>query len=293
LPRPKANSEPLIRNISDTARWVATYRARETERADAVFHDPFARRLAGERGEQIAKALPRRADNSWAMVTRTHVMDEMIRTEIQRGTDMVVNIAAGLDTRPYRMQLPSGLQWVEVDLPGILDYKDEILKSETPVCLLERVRLDLSDAPARRNLFEQLGRRAKNALVITEGLIVYLEAEQVAGLAQDLAGTASFRSWLLDLPSPPLLRMLNKRMSPFFYQDSPFKFAPEEGPEFFAQYGWKPADLRSLLKNAARLRRLPFLLRIFACLPETEKSRRKRPWSGIGLFRNSRTSRTS
>ena len=50
--------EPLVRNISDTALLVAIYRARETERPDAVFGDPFARRLAGERCDHVAKSMP-------------------------------------------------------------------------------------------------------------------------------------------------------------------------------------------------------------------------------------------
>src|SRR5947209_10178965 len=47
-----SDADNPIRNISDTARWAAVYRARETERADAVFLDPLARKLAGERGER-------------------------------------------------------------------------------------------------------------------------------------------------------------------------------------------------------------------------------------------------
>src|SRR5512137_1232315 len=105
---------PLIRNISDTARWVAVYRAQETERPDAVFRDPFARRLAGERGEQIAKSMPLGADNAWSMITRTYLIDEFVRAEVQRGADLVVNLAAGLDSRPYRMPLPASLHWIEV-----------------------------------------------------------------------------------------------------------------------------------------------------------------------------------
>jgi Leucine carboxyl methyltransferase len=65
---------------------------------------------------------------------------------------MVVNLAAGLDTRPYRMDLPSSRLWVEVDLPDLLDYKEEVLKSESPRCRLERVRLDLSNCDASRGL---------------------------------------------------------------------------------------------------------------------------------------------
>ena len=54
--------EPLIRNISDTALWAAAYRARENERPNAVFRDPFARRLAGSRGEQILEAHARKQE---------------------------------------------------------------------------------------------------------------------------------------------------------------------------------------------------------------------------------------
>ncbi len=102
--------EPLIRNVSDTARWVAVYRAEETERADAIFRDPFARRLAGERGEQIAKLMPLGGDNAWSIITRTYLIDEFIKAELQRGADMVINLAAGLDSRPYRMKLPPSLR---------------------------------------------------------------------------------------------------------------------------------------------------------------------------------------
>src|SRR6202451_3546050 len=114
---------------------------------------------------------------------------------------MVIKIAAGLDTRPYRMALPPALQWIEVDLPGILSYKEEILANENPVCVLERVRLDLSDATARRELFAQLGRRAAKSLILAEGLIIYFSADQVRALAEDLAAPPAFQHWIVDLAS--------------------------------------------------------------------------------------------
>lgn len=278
-------SEPLIRNISDTARWVAVYRARETERPDAHFRDPFARRLAGERGEQIAKSKPLGRDSDWSMITRTCLGDQFINEQVQQGVDMVVNLAAGLDARPYRMVLPASLKWVEVDLPEILAYKEEILRDEKPVCSLERIRLDLSNVAARRDLLGELGRRSSKALIITEGLLIYLSAQDVAGLSKDLAAPPSFQSWILDIASPGLLRLLAKRMAKQLNEAAPFKFAPPEGPNFFIPYGWKPVDVQSLLKSAARLKRLSLLFRLFALLPETEKSRRDRPWSGMCLLK--------
>jgi methyltransferase (TIGR00027 family) len=282
-------SEPLIRNVSDTARWVAVYRAQETERPDPIFRDPFARRLAGERGEQIAKLMPLGGDNSWSMITRTYLVDELIKTELQRGADMVINLAAGLDSRPYRMQLSPSLRWVEIDLPEILDYKESILRDEKPVCALERIRLDVSNVSERRELFARLGGSAKRALIITEGLMIYLAQQAVGELAADLAAPTTFHSWIVDIASPGLLRMLRKRMASQLREAAPFKFAPEEGPAFFEQYGWKPIQVESLLKNAATLKRLSFFLRLVALLPESEKSRRDRPWSGVCLLTNKKT----
>src|SRR5262245_55995807 len=156
-----SRTEPVIRTISDTAHWAAIYRARETERPDALFRDPFARRLAGERGEQIFRALPHRDRNEWAWVARTLLFDRFIADQVAQEVDLVVNCAAGLDARPYRMALPAALHWVEVDLPGILDYKEGVLRGDTPRCRLERVRLDLADVGARRALFDSLGRGAR------------------------------------------------------------------------------------------------------------------------------------
>jgi len=281
-----ALAEPLIRNISDTALLAAVYRARETERQDALFRDPFARRLAGERGDQIADSIPFSNRNAWAWVTRTYVFDQFIAEQCQQGVEMVVNLAAGLDTRPYRMALPTALQWIEVDLPGIFSYKEEILANEKPVCTLERVRLDLSDATARREIFAQLGRRAAKSLIITEGLIIYFSTDQVRALAEDLAAPPAFQLWVVDLASPGLLRLLQKNMNPSLGESgSSLKFGPEEGPEFFAPYGWKAVDVRSPLKTAARLRRLSFGMRLLSFLPQSNGRQGSRPWSGICLFK--------
>ena len=278
-------SGPLIRNVSDTALWVAVYRARETERPDAIFKDPFARRLSGERGEKITASISFSDKAAWAFVARTVLFDEFIDEQVRAGVDLVVNLAAGLDTRPYRMTLPPSLTWVEVDLPGILDYKEGILHGEKPVCALERVRLDLADVAGRRALFERLGRSARRALILCEGLLIYLDAEEVGSLARDLAVPASFRSWVLDLASPGLLKIILKDSgTQLSSAGAALKFAPAEGPAFFGPHGWKPVDVRSPLKTAARLHRLSFGMRLLSMLPESSGPQGKRPWSGVCLF---------
>lgn len=280
-----AQAEPLIRNISDTALLAAVYRARESEGPDALFRDPFARRLAGERGDQIADSIAFSNRNAWAWVARTYLFDQFIAELCQQGVDMVVNLAAGLDTRPYRMALPAALKWIEVDLPGIICYKEEILAGEKPVCDLERVRLDLSDAAARCELFAQLGCRATKSLILTEGLVAYFSTDQVRTLAEDLAAPPAFQCWVVDLMSPSLLRLMQKNMNPSLSEGgSSLKFGPVEGPDFFVPYGWKPIEVRSPLKAAARFKRLSFGMRILSLLPESNGRQGSRPWSGICLL---------
>jgi len=256
------------------------FRAMETERPDALFRDPFARRLAGERGEQIFAQMSKMGD--WAWVMRTHLFDRAILASIEQGVDTVVNLAAGLDARPYRLAVPPTLHWVEVDLPAILEEKEQVLRDEKPVCRLKRVPLDLANSAARRELFARVGSTAKKALVITEGLLIYLEREEVLSLAGDLAAAGSFRRWVVDLASPGLVRMLQKEIGrPLQDVGSPLKFGPPEGPAFFEQAGWKVADVQSPMKAAAKAGRLPFLLRLIAMLPSSNGRQGSRPWSGV------------
>jgi len=278
-------TEPLIRNISDTARWAAAFRAQETERPDALFRDPLARRLAGERGQQIATAMTMHTKNAWSWVMRTHVVDQYIERQLAGGVDTILNLAAGLDTRPYRMAVPSTLRWIEVDLPELLAYKEQMLKGEKPRCKVERIALDLADVARRRALFAQIGTSSKRVMIVSEGLLIYLSPDDVGVLATDLAKQPTFRYWVLDVVSPGLMEMLRKEGgSELERAGAPFKFAPPEGPDIFRRYGWQPIEVRSTLKAASRTGRLPWPLKLFGLFPESNGAQGKRPWSGLCLL---------
>jgi Leucine carboxyl methyltransferase len=187
-------TDPLITHVSDTARWVATYRAVESARPDALFHDALADRLAGQRGRAIVAAAPRMIRNGCWLVARTKVIDDVIIEAIGDGCDKVLNLAAGLDARPYRLDLPPDFTWVEADLPQLLAEKEQALADETPRCQLTRHAVDLAD-PAARDAFlnEELARTSK-ALILTEGLLMYLE-ERRGGI---VGGIQAARGRLVD-----------------------------------------------------------------------------------------------
>lgn len=275
-----------ITHISDTARWVAHYRAMESDRPDAIFRDPFARRLAGPEGAEIVRTLPRGHQTAWAMVVRTAVMDEIILDCVRnRGADLVLDLAAGLDARPWRLDLPSELHWVDVDLPGILEYKGSILRGETPRCRYESIPTDLADSAARRAVIARLAGGHRKALVITEGLLIYLDPTQVADLARDLHAPPAIHWWLTDLASPRLLRMLARSWGTALTQaKAPFRFGPAEGTGFFAEFGWRESTFRSSLEEGRRLRREPRLMwlwRILGRLASAREREEVRRMSGI------------
>jgi len=259
----------------------------ESERADALFRDPYARKLAGERGERIVATMRR---GGWWMSVRTAVLDELILRAIQRdAVDAVLNLAAGLDTRPYRLPLPPSLRWVEADFPDVIAYKQEQLSGERPVCVLEHVGIDLTDVARRRALFGRIGAAARQVLVVSEGLLVYLTPSQVAALASDLAAPTSFRWWLTDLASPRLLRMLERTWRRATAAGNvPLQFGPAEGTRFFQAQGWQEAEFRSMWEESLRLKRtmrLAWLWNLVGRLYPKAKREEFRRMSGIVLLR--------
>ena len=253
-----SGSDASIRNVSDTARWVAVYRAMESERPDAIFNDPFARRLAGERGERIVRELPKAAASAWAMVVRTAVMDELILRKVERdGVRTIVNLAAGLDARAYRLKLPPSVRWLHVDLPDMTAYVEQQLDGTKPVCALEYVAADLTRPDELAAVLDRVEHAGGPALAITEGLLVYLQPESVAALARAMASRPTLRSWILDIASPRLLEMLKQRWEPMRAAGaSPMIFGPAEGTNFFEPFGWREAEFRSLWDESIRLDRM-------------------------------------
>ncbi|HEV2037224.1 MAG TPA: class I SAM-dependent methyltransferase [Candidatus Eremiobacteraceae bacterium] len=283
-----AKAPPPGMSVADTAKWVAMYRAIESERQDPLFHDPYARRLAGAQGEDILKRMPRARAFAWPMIVRTAIIDELLMQAIERDrVDLIVNLAAGLDARPYRMQLPANLQWVEVDYPQTIEHKSKALAGEAPRCKLERIGADLADVDSRPRLFERINALGLRGLVITEGLMVYLTREQAGRFAQDLAAQPNFRYWMTDIVAPFIMKMMKRTWSRQL-ASAPFRFAPEEGAAFYEQYGWRLDQYRSTFLEARRLRResnIAWLWRLlYPRFVRQEVNRRSGPMTGVALM---------
>jgi len=253
-------TDGLIQDVSDTAFMVATYRAMETERPDALFRDPLAGKLAGTHGQNIVANMRRNAAmGKWFVVIRTCVIDDLIRNAVVEGVDTVLNLGAGLDTRPYRLSLPQSLRWIEIDYPKIIELKESGLSNEKPRCRLERIKLDLTDTERRRRVFSEIAGQSEKVLVLTEGVVLYLTTEDAASLADDLRAQPAFRYWIVDYLAPSIRRQRERAAKAMKMENARFRFQPPDYYAFFEEHGWRPKDIRYIAEAGLKLNRPPEL----------------------------------
>ena len=180
------------------------------------------------------------------------IIDDLIEQAVAEGVDTILNLGAGLDTRPYRMELPPSLRWVEVDFPAVIDLKNQQLADDQPNCRVERFKFDLTDRASRRELFAEINKGANKILVLTEFVIPYLTEADVAELADDLRRLSQIGYWIVD--SFPR----NWRRDPALgNKRTRFLFKPLDWFGFFADHDWRPKEIRYISIEAKRLGR-PF-----------------------------------
>jgi methyltransferase (TIGR00027 family) len=254
--RPTAADPARPRTATDLAILTASVRAYATARPRSPVHDPYAQRLTGDRGAEMIKQLPMARLPTALITWRTATFDEFILHLVRTGRiDAVVNLGAGLDTRPWRLPLPDTMHWTDVDLPSILTHKQQALDDVAPRCHYAAVPLDLTRQRERQHLLDDLAAAHLRTLIVSEGLLYYLDPAQVRTLATDLAGRPAFRYWLTDLMSPLAARMMRRAAHRALLRSSgtALHFAPHGGAAYFAPFGWHTAASRATITDATRL----------------------------------------
>lgn len=275
-----------LRHVRDTAHAVAAYRALETDRPDGVIHDPFAKMLAGQKGMKIAESDPAVEWMSFGVSVRDRFVDELLARALTRsGIETVVNLGAGLDARPWRLELPATLRWIEVDFKEMLQYKTELLRSEHPRCILERVAADISLPSERERIFQVVGDGP--ALMVTEGLLMYLPKRALESLGSEAAVKSGVRWWILDVASRQLMHYL-RRFQGDVSEDVETLRAKDhlQGQEIIdlvVGQGWVKLDFRSYIREAPKLTREGLLKLAGATMPRLERFEEDDP-SGVYLF---------
>ncbi len=187
------------------------------------------------------------------MIIRTSAIDRLIKEALIAGVDTVLNLGAGLDTRPYRMKLPATLRWAELDFPHIVELKNTRLVDYKPVCQLERVGVDLLDRPARNKILARYARTSKCTLVITEGVLSYFSFHEVATLASELHAASPIHFWIQDFDNAGQRRLPRGWAAKL--KAAPILFKLKNWFEFFEKYGWRSSHVITSLEESQRINR--------------------------------------
>jgi len=238
-----------IAHISDTALMVAACRAHESELEDAFVHDPFAARLAGERGVAILRALPHSNVVRLGLAVRTRFVDELLLDALATcPIATVLSVGCGLDTRPWRLDLSPDLRWIEIDFADVLDYKDRLMSGERSRCRRERLTVDLNNAAQRRAMYETAG--SSSALMITEGLLLYLPAATVDALAAEASSAVAH--WISDITTTAFSKVLGAgadTMQPIRHVQASDALKGEQILEVLQRHGWATSAMRSYISD--------------------------------------------
>lgn len=187
--------------VSRTALYAALVRAREGARPEPLFTDPYAARFAEAAGMPTEAPEEGRRSELGArlavhVMLRTRFYDDRL---LAAAADQVVLLAAGLDTRAYRLDWPAGTRLWELDLPPVLAFKEEVLDAAgaAPACGRAVLPGDLLDPGWPRRLVEAGFDPQRPTAWLAEGLVVYLSAEQAAGLLAAVGSLSAPGSRLL------------------------------------------------------------------------------------------------
>jgi methyltransferase (TIGR00027 family) len=233
-----------------TSRWVAANRALETEFPNRLYEDRLARPLAGNEGfallaqTQVPRpGVPANTPEAYLSI-RTRFFDDALVQAAQAGPlRQIAILAAGMDSRAFRLQWPPGTTVFEVDQADVIDYKEAVLSglNATPSCSRCVVRANLEQdwtIPLIQAGFDP----NSPAAFLVEGLLPYLDESAVELLIAALAALARPGSWLgLDVVTPELLSSpyMTTLLEKLTQLGCPWRFGTAEPEKLLARYGWE------------------------------------------------------
>ncbi len=248
-----SSNDAAIDAVGSTALLVAAMRAAETDRADRLFSDPFARALADEEGAaMLARAHARGLHKVPLVEVRTRYLDDRLLEASRAGVRQIVLLAAGMDARAYRLDWPTTpgpTRLYEIDREPVLAWKSARLQTSLPRCVRVALPADVGgDWPTA--LVGSGFRREEPTAWVIEGLLVYLEEADVRALLTRVSELSAPGSHLFfDVPGRALFDSTTSApaVAAMAARGSPWRFGTDEPAELVSALGWTatvtlPAD---------------------------------------------------
>lgn len=229
--------------LASTARWTAAVRAKESRREDRLFNDPWATTLAGKEGEEWV-AHQAGDFGVTTMTVRTRFFDDFLQQVAgEHAIRQIVLMAAGLDTRAFRLPWPKQTRFFELDQPQVLQYKERVLNAAgaQPTCERQTIAVDLT-GPWIEALIKTGFNAHQPSGWLLEGFLFYLPTESVTHLLDEVTSRASSGSWMgfdiinsTTLTSPLMRSWIEMQAN----AGAPWMGTIDDPEDVLARRGWK------------------------------------------------------
>jgi methyltransferase (TIGR00027 family) len=254
---------PALAGVGLTSLWVAAMRAVETERPlseGRLCEDPFARALAGAEGfATLERSVAELGIGPPVVPVRTRFCDDRLRAALDEGFEQIVILAAGMDSRAFRMDMKPEVHVFEVDRAEIFAHKEPRLERTRPRGVRTIVPVDLADDWPRA-LVDRGMSPSRRTFWVVEGLLIYLEAPAVDALFTRLdALSAPGSRAIFDGSSTAILQhpIMASRVAFVAKLGAPWIYGLDEPEAFTARFGWR-AQVTEHGELGARFARWPY-----------------------------------
>ncbi|MEV0598945.1 SAM-dependent methyltransferase [Streptomyces sp. NPDC050315] len=248
--------------VSRTAQWTAAARALETEREDRLFADPYARTVADDIGFELLERYAGAGTVPFLAIRTTYLDRAISRAVTDQDIRQVVFLAAGMDTRFFRLEWPTGVTVYELDRPALLEAKAAMLAEEPAPAGRERRTVAVDLTQDWTGPLKEAGWQSEEpTLWVVEGLLFFLPEVAVRTLIATLAGQSAPGSVLLgDVISRAALQ--NPLSRPFLKaleeDGNPWLFGTEEPERLLAECGWSVREVKQPGEEGADFGRWPY-----------------------------------
>jgi methyltransferase (TIGR00027 family) len=233
--------------LTSSAEMIAGVRARETGR---LFDDPYAHAMAGQHGVAIANRFCDRTPQLGGMVAAwTRHLDDAIRNFVAAGGRQIVNVGVGWDMRAFRLDLPEGVTFFELDFPTTLDERRRRIGQQEAVERPGVKRVEIPIDLRTMSLVDVLAGSVdvdQPVFLVWEGMSMYFDSEEIMEILQGMRPLLSHPESLLwlDLVDrepvehperfPLAIRQFMRGMQVL---GEPFTFGVEDAEEFLQSAG--------------------------------------------------------
>ncbi len=236
--------------ISNTAFYCCGVRMLDAAHPLSLCNDHFAKRFMDAHGMQIFAPFKSEKLPNMSNTVRCHIIDESIRHQLTTNLDsLIISIGAGFDTRAYRIK---GGEWVEIDEPQIIEYKNEKLPIAQCTNSLTRISIDFSEETLTEKLTAY--RTQQSIIIVIEGVFMYLENPAIESTIKQLQRLFPKHILLCDLMTKKFFEKFAQSVhNKLVEAGAKFTARPNNPAATFIQHGYVEYSRTPMFKRASEL----------------------------------------